>query len=174
MFMRNEIILATVCAMILIGCGDHSLNGIRNSGPPASRAAKPFLVIRQTPQYPLPGERPIWGLVAAVWPDGTVLRPISEATLERPYLRGQLNSAQMSELRRLIEAGNFPGRSTDLVVDAGAIQLSLIEGTTHVQYAESTPLDASRLRRLIDFLFAAKIDGEPSTFDGQVPPEWLE
>ena len=174
--MRHLINLAAFCclALLLVGCRKLPGEASHPSDSTTRHAGDPFLILHRTPSYPVPGELMISGLEAAVWDDGTVLRASSQQNLAKPYLRGKLKQAQMDRLLQLLRTAHFSGRTSTLVVDAGATHLILREGAGQVEYAESRPLASdSRLRELVEFLYTAEMTGgETSAFNGTTPTEW--
>ncbi len=76
-------------AAILVGCASTS-----RELPRASSGA-PAIVIRQYPDYPIPGRGSEFpgGLIAALWRDGCIIRPATPDAVGKSYVEGVVRSS---------------------------------------------------------------------------------
>src|SRR5206468_7518271 len=85
MYMPSQLLAA-----ILVGCASTA-----TEQPPALSDA-PAIVIRQYPDYPIPGldSKFPGGLVAALWRDGRMIRPASPDSIGKSYVEGVVSAAE--------------------------------------------------------------------------------
>jgi hypothetical protein len=64
--------------------------------PPSALSGAPAIIIRQYPDYPMPGRDSDFpgGLVAALWPDGRIVRPTDIHVVGKSYVEGVVSVAE--------------------------------------------------------------------------------
>ena len=71
---------------------------------PRASSDAPAIVIRQYPDYPIPGRDSEFpgGLVAALWHDGRVIRPATPNAVGKSYVEGAVGAQQREEFFRFL------------------------------------------------------------------------
>lgn len=96
-------------------------------------AATPLFVVWRLPGYPAPDDCRTGGLLAAAWPDGTVVRTAGTDMPGREYEQGKLSAVYLAELRARVSdiVENVPEDGM-LIVDAPSDHAFARSGdTTH-------------------------------------------
>jgi hypothetical protein len=87
--------------------------------PPSALSGAPAIIIRQYPDYPMPGRDSDFpgGLVAALWPDGRIVRPTDIHVVGKSYVEGVVSVGERkafftflstSAAVRIPEGGDIP------------------------------------------------------------------
>ena len=87
---RPSQLVSCFLAVILVGCASS------RTGQPRALSDAPAIIIRQYPDYPMPGRDSEFagGLIAALWHDGHMIRCVSPDAVGKSYVEGAVNPAQ--------------------------------------------------------------------------------
>ncbi len=102
--------LAGVLSLMIFGCRSLSL------AAPLPLSVAPIIVIRQYPDYPLPGHDSAFpgGLIAVLWPDGRIIRPSSvSGTVGKSYVDGAVSPKERDAFIAFLNSSAAVGTATN-------------------------------------------------------------
>lgn len=98
--------------------------GCASSEPEAARTLEdsPAVFIRQYPDYPMLGRDSVFegGLVAALWSDGRMIRPVSKDSIRDAYVEGVVSPTERKDALDAPATGPAIGLARRRVTLAGA------------------------------------------------------
>lgn len=129
------------CVLVIIGgCGCERHQSEQASGSDGSRLV-PVLVLERRPAYPGPDEPMVSGVLAKLWSDGLLLRSTDAEKPSSSFHLGMVGKEELAHLLLEIDAIVAKGdKSSDLVVDAASLELTIERGNQRTVLAESIPL----------------------------------
>ncbi len=121
---------------LLPGCSNHEPKLKPN------RTDVPFVFIRLYSGMTGPGQTPQFGTIAALWPDGTLVRAVSDDQVGKSYVKGSISADQLDMVRKAIsETGILQEKSESMVVvDAASIHLNIRHEKGMQSWAYSPPI----------------------------------
>ena len=123
------ILLAVLSSYFLLPGRNPILNVGDPSKPlPQDHSDLPFLFINMDPGYTTPPR--ILGVIVAIYPDGRIIRVVSESTVGQSYIRGRLSPEQVAKARRILHDSGLlstGGRDTKMA-DAPTEQVGVRYG----------------------------------------------
>jgi hypothetical protein len=129
---RIAFVATMVVLPIMYGCSTLQRIGDPNQPIPPEGAADPFVVITREsafvflPREPPAPQPPPHGLLVAVWPDGKMVRAVSEDGAGRAYVTAHLTTEQVAGIRRTLgRSGIFWPVIIPIVIDADTEELTL-------------------------------------------------
>ncbi len=142
----------------------------------AQMDARPVLVIYRLPGYSL-SKPQRWGVEAAVWANGRVLRREDNGRPDDGYIEGKLIATQVKILMTSeMVRGLHPrrGEQDQLTVDTASVTVMLREDEDVIRRAASVPIYAeSPVERAMQYMRSLTLtEVKASDFAGGIPDEW--
>jgi hypothetical protein len=139
----SSIVVLSPFACCLMGCEDDKDRGSQKRAQ-SGALQTPCVVLWRFPSYPGPNDEIVSGLVAALCPDGTIVRVADASSVGREYVQGQAGQEDMAVLqnfmlRMMQEIQDKPEPS--LVVDAAWEHVWIRSADKTIESAASLPID---------------------------------
>lgn len=174
---RRRLCCSAILTTALVACNQSDNPGGKGLVLNRSMTDRPVLFLYQAPANPIPGQPMISGVIAAIWPDGKVIRIVNRESVGQRYIVGYLSAEKLektlTEIERLVNKYSAQGPS--VTVDAASEELALhsTQGLIYMGHTLSEKTNAlfDPLRALLLSLPLEKLRPLDERYE-LVPGEW--